>query len=331
MHFLEITARALIMLAGYGAALGIALWTAGAIYFDVGRGRWFAWPLTLLWIVGVGAAFLSWGPLWWPFVALLACFAAFLGWWRSQQPSNDRAWNPNFAVLPSFEINGNAVTAYNVRNTEYRTENDFTPHYETRNYDLSNLKGVDSVITYWGSPWLCHPFLSFDFGEDGRLAISIEVRYRIGQKYGFLPSLYRQQEIIYVVSDERDSILKRSKYSSPQEVYLYHLQADSEEILRCFFEYVVSTNALIEKPLWYNGLTNNCTTSIYRQRTHESQWDWRWLFNGRLDEMIYDHGRLESQLPFAELKRQSKVNEIANQAPVEGFGDYIRNALPTFS
>jgi hypothetical protein len=331
MHLLELTAHMLIMLAGYLTAFGIALWTACAIYFDVGRGRWFAWPLTLLWIVAVVTAFLSSWPLWWSFAALLAFFSAFLSWWFSQVPSNGRNWNPNFSILPSFEIDGNAVTVHNVRNTQYQTEEEFTPRYEIRTYNLSNLQGVDSVITYWGSPWLCHPFLIFDFGEDGRLAISIEVRYRVGQKYGFLRSLYRQQEIMYVVSDERDSILKRSKYSCDEEVYLYRLRAEPEEILRCFLEYVVSTNALLEKPRWYNGLASNCTTSIYRQRTHESQWDWRWLFNGRLDEMIYDHGRMDTDQPFAELKQQSKVNEIANQGPLDGFGDWIRNELPAYS
>lgn len=218
MHLLEFAVRALCLLGGGAVTLGIVLWSAGAFYFDVGRGRWFAWLITLFWIVTVGLAFLVWKPLWLPFVTLLVCFALFLRWWISQQPSNDRAWNPNFATLPSFEIDGNAVTAHNVRNTEYRTEADFTPVYETRNYDLSRLQGIDSVITYWGSSWLCHPFLVFDFGADGRLAISIEVRYRVGQKYGFLRSLYRQQEIMYVVSDERDSILKRSKYAGDQEV-----------------------------------------------------------------------------------------------------------------
>jgi hypothetical protein len=319
-----------MMLVVYVTVFGISVWTAGAIYFDVGRGRWFAWPLTLLWIVAIVAAYLFWEPMWQSYVGLLAVFAGFLGWWLSQQPSNLREWNPNFALLPRFEIDGNAITVHDVRNTVYRAHDDFTPHYETRVYDLSNLRGIDAAITYWGSPWLCHPMLIFDFGEDGRLCMSIEVRYRIGQKYGFLRSLYRQQEIMYVVSDERDAILKRSKHSENHDVYLYRLQAEKEETIKVFFEYVVIANKLRDKPRWYHGLTTNCTTSIYRQRTREVQWDWRWLFNGKLDEMIYDRGRLDNSVPFAELKGQSKVNEIANCAPAEGFGDFIRHQLPKY-
>ena len=304
MRILKIAVHVVLISIAFLLVSVVTLWTAGAVYYDVGRGRWFAWPLMLLWFVGVVVSFVYWKPMWQPLVAFYVVFALFLAWWFSQQPSSSRNWNPNFAVLPSFEIDGDVVTAYNVRNTDYRTVDDFTPHYETRTLHLANLQNVDAVITFWGSAWMCHPMLIFDFGADGRLCMSIEVRYRQGQKYGFLRSLYRQQEIMYVVTDERDSLLKRTKYSSDEEVYLYRLNAERDEMLRCFLDYVVSTNGLTVKPRWYHGLTANCTTSIYRQRSRHSPWDWRWLFNGSLDEMMYDHGRLDRRLPFATEQNQ---------------------------
>jgi len=327
---LENVAHLLLALTLLAIALVTTLWIAGAIYFDVGRGRSFAWPLTLLWILAVVSAFLFWKPSWQPLLALLALFTLFLYWWFSLQPSNDRDWDPNFAVLPRFDIDGDQVRVQNVRDTEYRTLTDFTPRYETRNYRLSHLKSVDVAITFWGSPWLCHPMLSFDFGNEGRICISIEVRYRAGQRYGFFSSLYRQHEIMYVVSDERDAILKRSKYSENHDVYLYRVYAEAEKVSQVFLEYVVSVNELFDKPRWYHGLTSNCTTTVYRQRAQEVDWDWRWLFNGKLSEMLYDHGRLDKSLPMAELKQQSKVNEIANRAPHERFGDFIRRELPAY-
>ena len=314
----------------YAITTLIVLWTAGALYCDVGGGRWFATPLALFWLALALATFVLWHPAWQPFVVLLVTFALFLTWWFSQKPSQDRQWNPNFAVLPRFELDGDTVTAHDVRNTEYRTVEDFTPKYEKRVYNLSNLRGVDGVITYWGSPWLCHPMLVFDFSAEGRLCISIEVRYRVGQGFGFWRSLYRQQEIIYVVSDERDAILKRSKYGKNNDVYLYRLQAGPEEIRKVFLEYAASTNKLLTEPRWYHGLTSNCTTSIYRQRTRAVEWDWRWLFNGRLDEMMYDNGRLGKSLPFEQLKTESRVNDRANRAPIDGFGDFIRQGQPTY-
>ena len=112
------------------------------------------------------------------------------------------------------------MTIHNLRHTEYRSREDGTPRYETRTYHRSNLAGVDVLVTYWGSSWMSHPMLVFDFGKDGRVVISIEVRYRLGQKYGFVRSLYRQQEIMYVVCDERDAILRCTKHSEGPAVYL---------------------------------------------------------------------------------------------------------------
>lgn len=311
-------------------SLLITVWTAGAIFFDVGRSKWFAWPLMLGWLLTVGLAFWYWQPIWLPYSGLLVAFGLLLKWWFSQQPSNTRNWDPNFAVLSQFDLHGDTVTAHQVRDTEYRSLTDFVPRYETRVYHLSNLIGVDAAITNWGSDWLCHPMLIFDFGDDGRLCISIEVRYRVGQQYGFFRSLYRQQEIIYVVCDERDAILKRSKYSENHDVRLYRLHAEKEEFCKVFLEYVVGTNELVDKPQWYHGLTTNCTTSVYRQRAREIEWDWRWLFNGKLEDMLYDHGRLDKRVSLAELKQLSLVNEIANRAPAEGFGDVIRRELPGY-
>jgi hypothetical protein len=56
-------------------------------------------------------------------------------------------------------------------------------------------------------------------------------------------------------------------------------------------------------------------------------WDWRLLCNGNLDRMLYDRKRLEQSQPLETLKEDSWVNEIANRAPRESFGDYIRSQL----
>ena len=120
----------------------VVLWTVGAIYFDVARARWYAWPLALLVVGTLVAGLMWWQPLWQVITATLAAFALFFYWWLRQKPSNDRDWNANFAVLPKFVIEGDRITVQNVRNTEYRSATDFSPHYETREYLLSKLTGA---------------------------------------------------------------------------------------------------------------------------------------------------------------------------------------------
>jgi hypothetical protein len=308
----------------------IAAWVAGALFYDVGRAGPAAGVLILIWAVGIVTLFVIWQPAWKPFLLLVVVFALFLVWWFGQRPSHARDWQPNFAILPQVSIEGGIVTMQNVRETDYRSLEDYTPIYATRVYDQSHLAGLDVLICYWGSSWMCHPIFVFDFGCDGRVCISIEVRYRVGQTYNLLRSLYRQQELCYIVCDERDAILRRTKYAEGEDVFLYRVMADEIEIQKFFLEYVERINDLLDRPRWYHGLTANCTTTIYMQRRHEMAWDWRLLLNGRLDQMLYEHGRLDQSRPLADLRQESLLNEIANRAPREGFGDFIRRELPGY-
>jgi hypothetical protein len=303
------------------------MWIAGAIYYDVCRGGRSARWVAVGWVAGVIALFAAWQPLWQPFAVLLGMGAIFLTWWLSQEPSLNREWDPSVAVLPRAVRAGDAITIENVRNFDYRSLDDFTPRYETRTVHLGNLHAADIVFFNWGSPWMSHPVLVFDFECDGRLCISIEVRFRKGQNYSILRSLYRQQELIFVVADERDIILRRTKHCQGQVAHLYHFNADRKELRAAFLGYVETINSLCESPRWYHGLCANCTTSFYRLPSRRVRWDWRVIANGRLDKALYEAGRLDRSLPFAELRQFAYVNEIANRAPEGGFGDHIRREL----
>jgi hypothetical protein len=195
----------------------IALWLAGAIYYDLCRGARWGRLVALGWGTGVIVLFAAWQPLWQPFVALLAVTAIFLTWWFRQKPTHNRDWEPCVAVLPRTVRDGDAITFENIRNFEYRSLEDFTARYETRTVHVSNLRDADIIFFNWGSRWMSHPVLVFDFGSDGRLCMSIEVRHCRQQYYSILRSIYRQQELIFIVADERDVILRRTKCGPAQE------------------------------------------------------------------------------------------------------------------
>jgi hypothetical protein len=305
----------------------LTLWTAGAIYYDVCSGSKWGRLVTPGWIGGVLLLFVAWRPVWRPFATLLGVETLFIGWWLRQKPSHDRPWDPSVAVLPRAVRDGDAVTIKNVRNFDYPSPAKIMSRYETRTVRLTNLRGLDVIFFNWGSPWMSHPVLVFDFGPDGRVCVSIEVRYRKGQDYSVLRSIYRQQELIFLVADERDVILRRTKHAPVQEALLYRLKATPDEVRSTFLDYVGAINGLCETPRWYNGLCANCTTSFYRLPGRRFRYDWRVLANGRLDEALYEDGRLDRSLPFPDLRRAARVNDIAIGAPEEGFGDYIRREL----
>ncbi len=121
--------------------------------------------------------------------------------------------------------------------------------------------------------------------------------------------------------------MRRTKHSKGQEAFLYRLNSDPDELRTLFLDYVSSINSLYETPRWYHGLCTNCTTSFYKLPSRQARRDWRMFANGRLDEALYEDGRLDRTLPFPELRRCAHLNDIAINAPDEGFGDYIRQQI----
>lgn len=304
-------------------AAGVALWTAGAIYYDVGDRTGYRRPLALGWLAAVIAMFVFWQPVWCPFLVLLAAFAVFLRWWLRLKPRQDRNWDDTVKRLPHAEVCGDVVRLHNVWRHDYRTFTDFTPNHVIRTVRLSQLVAADLLLFYWGSPWMCHPVLCFDFGPDGRVCFSIEVRFRSGQRYALLPSLYRQQEITVIVTDEYDAIARRVVFGTDTG-YLYRLTAPPDRVRTMFLDYVTAVNHLSHTPEWYHGLCANCTTTFYRLPNSRPWCDWRVLVNGRLDRALYDRGAFDRTVPFDALKRTAYLNDVVKAAPRDGFGDHIR-------
>ena len=160
------------------AAAAATLWVTGAVYYDLCRGTQWGQVVAAGWATGVVVLFVAWQPLWRPFAVLVGVTGLFLVWWLRLKPSHNRIWDPSVAVLPRAVLHEDALTLENVRNFQYRSLQDFTPRYETRQVRLSSLRGADIILFNWGSRWMSHPVLVFDFGADGRICISIEVRYR---------------------------------------------------------------------------------------------------------------------------------------------------------
>ena len=299
-------------------AVLLTVWAAAALYFDSPFPALQA-PAAALYliVVLVALSFVRRGHL-----GLLAAYAAFAIvalWWFSLKPSNNRDWQPDNAERAYAEINGDQVTIHNFRNCDYRTEKDYTCQWETRSYNLSNLRGADIFITWWGSPWIAHPIVSFDFGDQGHVAMSIETRDAVGQSYSAIRGFFRQYTLTYIVSDERDIIRLRTNFRKDEEVYLFRTTVKPPLARKIFLDYLQRVNELHAQPEWYNALTNNCTTNIAvsaaEARDIRTRFDWRILLNGKGDEMMYEHHTLVTGgLSLPALKEQAHINAAAQAA-----------------
>jgi hypothetical protein len=284
----------------------------------------------------VFAAFTVWA-LWlsrrryMPLIAI-ALFLGVAAWWISIPPLHDRPWRPEVAVMPRAFIDGDRVRLTDVRNFEYRTRNDFTPHYEEREVQLSHLTGLDFYVSYFMTGPVGHTFLSFIFDNAPPLSISIETRPEVGEGFAPIASMFKQFELIYVVGDERDLVGVRANYRH-EAIYLYHLNTSPEDARRLLLIYLARINELADRPEFYHLLTNSCTINIVRYANaagRVGRLDVRHMLNGWIDGYLYYSGRIDTPLPFEELRERSQINEAAeaaNGAP--DFSQRIRASLPT--
>ncbi len=310
---------------------GVALWWSLALYFRLALPA----PVPVVaaggWLLAAVAVLVAVRPFWRAALVVLVGFGLLALWWGTIRPSNDRDWAPEYAHTPWGELDGDRLTLHNVRNFDYRTETDFTPRWETRTFDLSQITGLSIFMSYWGSPWIAHTFLSWEFADGPPLAISIETRRERTETYSAIRGFFRQFEIFYVAADERDLVRLRTNYRG-ENVYLYRLATPPATARSLLLDYLKTMNALRDRPAWYNAFSQNCTTAI---RTHTkavggfAALDWRLLATGHLDRLLYERGAVDTQLPFEQLRAASNVDARAKAADQDpAFSDRIRVGVP---
>jgi len=309
----------------------LAAWAGLAIYYSNLPWPWLRTGLAMAFLAfSVWALWLTKRPhMTWAFAGLFGVVAVG---WLFIQPSHDRPWRPEVAVMPRAIIDGDRVRFTGYRNFEYRTRHDFTPRYEEREVQISHLVGVDFFVSYWKIGPVSHTFVSFIFDNAPPVTISIETRPEVGEGFDPLASLFKQFELIYLVGDERDIVRVRTDHRN-EDVFLYRLNAPPEDARRLFKVYLQRINELADRPEFYHLLSNSCTINIVRYANAAGRaggYDFRHFLNGFIDAYLYDSGRLNSTLPFDEMRQRSWINDEArNAGDADDFSEKIRVALPT--
>ena len=310
------------------------IWAAAALYFDLPPDLAPGVLVAIFYLVSVVALLFSLRFSWFALGFGYALFAGVAVWWCSIRPTNRGDWQPDVAQTAWTERDGDKITIHNLRNFDYRPGLPPQAHWETKVVHVSDLQAVDLFINFWGSTLICHPIVSFQFGTDDHVAISVETRMTKSQSYSTLRGFYKQFALIYIVADERDVVRVRTNYRHEQ-LYLYRTSIRPERAQALFLDYLRTVDALHQHPRFYNAITSNCTTNV---RTHTAAtttkpvpWDWQLLLNGTIDQFVYEHGGFSSRLPFAELKARSLIDGKAQAADqASDFSELIRAGLPGF-
>jgi hypothetical protein len=311
--------------------IGILGWSVLAVYFSGTAGRSPRGIFALIFAVAFIASLVFIRPRKYGVCACFGLFAIVLLWFFSIKPSNDREWAPDNAAIPTSEIKGDQLTIHNIRNFDYRSQTDFTPRWEDRTYDLSKLRTADIMQVFWGSKAIAHAMVSFGFEGDQYLAVSIEARKQKTQSYSAIQGFFRQFELIYIFSDERDVVRLRTNYRH-EDVYLYRSTLSSNQAKELLLSYLEKANALAREPQFYNALTSNCATNVLQNAKAgnlPTQMSWRILLDGYAAKQLYNNRRIDTSLPFDELIARSYVNAAANKADQDpDFSRKIRIGLP---
>lgn len=244
-------------------------------------------------------------------------------------PSHDRQWSPDLATLPRVEWSGERAVVRNIRNCVFESDEDYVIRYYDKEFDLSQLQRVDFVVVpFKDAPSLAHTMLSFGFDGGDYVTVSAEARLEENEKYNPLAGALHQYELMYVVADERDAILRRTKHRDV-DVYIYRTVATPEQARRLFVDVMQRVNRLAEHPEFYDTIRNNCTTNIVSHlnslRPGRVPYDLRILLPGFSDGLAYELGLIDTNLPFSETQRRARVTELANRhADANDFSVQIR-------
>ncbi|MEP6899607.1 MAG: DUF4105 domain-containing protein [Rhodanobacter sp.] len=318
----------LIVLAGLITFVSGA-WGAFALWYQlpggtVGRSAGSAaWVLLVIALAALAISRRSWMPL----GVYAVTFGVLLLWWASISPSNHRVWSDDVARMLTGTVQGNEVTLQNVRDFTWRTDNDYDVRWDTRRYDLDRLATADAVLSYWGSKAIAHAMISFGFDDGSHVVFSVEIRKKRGDQYSSIGGFFRQFETILVAADERDIIRVRTNVRGEDD-YLYPLRMDKATMRSLFLSYVDAANKLHGQPAFYNTITSNCTTIVYRMARRIDPglpWDMRLLLTGYLPEYLYKVGVLDHTLSIDQWRARARITDQAKHSTAsEDFSAAIR-------
>lgn len=232
-------------------------------------------------------------------------------------PKMDADWNPEYKVLPSFEITEKSVTVKNIRDFKYSKGKVDSEGYVNKTYNLDKLEKVWFIFEPFSTfKPIAHTYLVFDFEGEEPIAINAEARREVGEDFStsdLFWSNVNKYELIYVWGTEKDVTGMRAIYDT-EPLYMYPLEIKKEDAQKLFLEFAKNSKELETTPVFYNLILRSCNNEL--AYTANKIWPgiipnhYSIYAPGYSAEYLYKLGFISNEKPFKELTEKSYVTEF---------------------
>ena len=168
---------------------------------------------------------------------------------------------------------------------------------------------------------MAHVIMSFGFEDGDHISWSVEVRREKTGEFSPVADAFRNHTLIYLATTERNSVRLRIERARRGRAPLSAQHAAWPGACAPV-EYALQATALAAQPKWYNSITANCATVVFkivRAAGGTFPLDWRLVVNGFLPGYLYDRRVVVTSMPLAEL-----VERARDQRKSEGGGPVAR-------
>lgn len=266
----------------------------------------------------------------WKLLLIIISVIIFLNiYYLLTTPTKEGPWQAHHEKMAIVELDDRIATIHNFRRARYNNSGATSEiNWSKRTVNLDELQSVWYGISVFASPGLAHTFLSFDFGDEDPIVISVEARIRPDQDYSPLKGVLNHYHLIYVIADERDIIGVRTHKRS-EEVFFMPITADQVRRQKMFIDMINRANTLDNQPEFYNTFTSNCTNSIMRE-TKIPAWQYyldpRIVLPGYSDRIAYQYGVLDQNYSREAIRAASNIQTDGFTEEAPDFYHKIRDS-----
>ena len=186
-----------------------------------------------------------------------------------RSPSLHRDWDEDVRILAGVDnSNEDKITLTSIRDWQYDIGSIRSKSYFDATFN------PDDIVEMWMyeqeiglAGLIAHTFIVFEFNEtynQGRyLGLSVETRRERGESYSIVGGALRAFEITHVWATEQDLITRRVQFLD-YPLTRYRMNIPAAYRSQIFREFVKETKDLASSPVWYNTVSNNCTSSLIK-------------------------------------------------------------------